>query len=42
MFVAGFAISVLQDVIVEDQVFISSGICCYVLQQHVVVQEIKS
>jgi hypothetical protein len=42
MFFAGFSISVLQDVVVGDQDFISSGICCYVLQQQVVVQEIKS
>jgi hypothetical protein len=42
MFVAGFSISVLQDVVVEDPDCISSGICCYVLQQHVIVQEIKS
>jgi hypothetical protein len=39
---AGFSISVLQDVVVEDQDFISSDICCCVLQQQVVVQEIKS
>jgi hypothetical protein len=41
MFFAGFSISVLQDV-VEDQDFISSGTCCCVLQQQVVVQEIES
>lgn len=42
MFFAGFSISVLQDVVVEDKDFISSGICYSVLQQQVVVQEIKS
>jgi len=42
MFFAGFSISVLQDVVVEDKDFTSSGICCFVLQQQVVVQEIKS
>ena len=42
MFFAGFSISVLLDVVVEDKDFTSSGICCFVLQQQVVVQEIKS
>jgi hypothetical protein len=35
MFFAGLSVSVLQDVVVED--FTSSGICCFVLQQQVVV-----
>ena len=42
MIFAGFSISVLQDNVMEDQDFISSGICCCVLQQQIVVQEIKS
>jgi hypothetical protein len=41
MFAVGFSASVLQDIVVEDQDFISSGICCCILQQHVIVQEIK-
>jgi hypothetical protein len=42
IFIAGFSVSVLEDVVVDDQDFISSGICCYVLQHQVVVQEIES